>query len=275
MDVGVVPTEDATPVGTAADGSKTSAGAGRSPAKPVVGGNSARKTAVVNAVERTREVCDNERKPIVRMLLREIAANGGESALRQFTRHSIELATKYPDLFLEFVREGVNEPGAQSVAERAGVSVRTVFRCFEDMEALYQELSAAVRAEFLPRAVLDLNTADRMERLKRLVANRVAMFGEMEPYRLAAENYRDRYETFEDDYHFLIAKERERRRNQPQTPQSLVATVCGADAETVTIEHAVFFLLAKALRRCRLWSHALRTLQAPQETQLSSHLTQQ
>jgi AcrR family transcriptional regulator len=132
------------------------------------------------------------------------APTDGRHARRNASREKITRA------FLEFVREGVNEPGAQSVAERAGVSVRTVFRCFEDMEALYQELSAAVRAEFLPRAVLDLNTADRMERLKRLVANRVAMFGEMEPYRLAAEDYRGRYETFEDDYHFLLAKERER-----------------------------------------------------------------
>lgn len=131
-------------------------------------------------------------------------AGDGRHARRSASRDRITRA------FLEFVREGVTEPAAQAVAERAGVSVRTVFRCFQDMESLYQALADAVRAEFLPRAVLDLNTSDRLERLERLLANRASMFSEMEPYRLAAESYRDRYPSFDDDSRFLIAKECER-----------------------------------------------------------------
>ena len=54
-----------------------------------------------------------ERKPIVHMLLRKIAkrscvlAARGEQmlALGQFMRHRVELARKYPDLFLEFLSE--------------------------------------------------------------------------------------------------------------------------------------------------------------------------
>ena len=47
----------------------------------------------------------NERKHIVRMLLSHIARSARDQppALRQFMRHRAELASKYPDLFLEFI----------------------------------------------------------------------------------------------------------------------------------------------------------------------------
>jgi AcrR family transcriptional regulator len=128
----------------------------------------------------------------------------GRHARRSANRDKIIAA------FLALVREGAVDPGAHAVAKRAGVSPRTVFRCFEDMEALYRELTAAVRAEFLPRAVLDLNTPDRIERLDRLLANRADMFGDMEPFRLASETYRHRYASLQDDHRFLVRMEGER-----------------------------------------------------------------
>jgi AcrR family transcriptional regulator len=112
--------------------------------------------------------------------------------------------------FLALVREGALEPGAHAVAGKAGVSPRTVFRCFEDLESLYRELTAAVHAEFLPRARLDLNTSDRAERLERLLKNRAAMFCDMEPFRLATERHRHRFASLAEDSAFLVAMERER-----------------------------------------------------------------
>jgi len=112
--------------------------------------------------------------------------------------------------FLELVRSGVSEPGAHTIAHKAGVSPRTVFRCFEDLESLYCELTAKVRAEFLPRATLDLDTSDRAERLERLLKNRVAIFGDLEPFRFAAEPYRHRYAAVADETALLVKTERER-----------------------------------------------------------------
>ena len=112
--------------------------------------------------------------------------------------------------FLELIRAGIVSPSAQAVAERAKVSSRTVFRCFQDMESLNREVVIALRDEFLPRARLDLSTTDRRERLIRLVRNRASMFEDMTPFRLAAEAYRHRSGVLAGDHAFLVAMERER-----------------------------------------------------------------
>lgn len=114
------------------------------------------------------------------------------------------------EAFLDLVRAGVSEPGAHTIAHKAGVSPRTVFRCFEDMEALYCELTARVRDEFLPRATLDLNTSDRAERLERLLKNRTAIFADLEPFRFASERYRHRYAAVAEETALLVKTERDR-----------------------------------------------------------------
>src|SRR5215470_9153290 len=43
---------------------------------------------------------------------------------------------------LDLAREGELTPSAETVAERAGVGRRTVFRLFSDMESLYREMHA-------------------------------------------------------------------------------------------------------------------------------------
>lgn len=54
------------------------------------------------------------------------------------------------DALFELVGEGVLQPTAQQVAERAGVGIRSVFRHFDDMEGLYAAMDARLRAEALP-----------------------------------------------------------------------------------------------------------------------------
>ncbi|MGX6648705.1 TetR/AcrR family transcriptional regulator [Maricaulaceae bacterium MS644] len=134
----------------------------------------------------------------------EAEITDGRRARRSASRDKIVTA------FLALVREGALDPGARAVAEKAGVSPRTVFRCFEDLEALYRELTSIVHAEFLPRAKLDLNTSDRAERLDRLLKNRAAMFSDMEPFRLATERLRHRFASLEEDSAFLVTMERKR-----------------------------------------------------------------
>jgi AcrR family transcriptional regulator len=43
------------------------------------------------------------------------------------------------DAFLDLLEEGVVRPTAQQVAERSGVSLRSIFRIFDDVETLYTE----------------------------------------------------------------------------------------------------------------------------------------
>ena len=114
------------------------------------------------------------------------------------------------EAFLHLIRAGSLSPSSQEVAEQANVSPRTVFRCFQDMETLYREISIAVQNEFLPRATLDLDTTDRRERLQRLLVNRANMFEDMKPFRLAAEVLRHLSPALNEDHAFLVMMEKER-----------------------------------------------------------------
>ncbi len=46
------------------------------------------------------------------------------------------------DAFLDLLTEGVLRPTAQQVAERSGVSLRSIFRIFDDVETLHTEAAA-------------------------------------------------------------------------------------------------------------------------------------
>ncbi|TGY87270.1 TetR/AcrR family transcriptional regulator [Marinicauda algicola] len=130
----------------------------------------------------------------------------GRAARRSASRAKIATA------FRELVREGDPSPSAKSVADRAGVGLRTVFRCFEDLESLYREVSIALRAEFLPRARIDYSSMNRAERLHQMLTNRTTIFGDMEPFQLAAAAHRHRYESLKEDHRVLLSLERDRLR---------------------------------------------------------------
>jgi AcrR family transcriptional regulator len=83
----------------------------------------------------------------------------------------------------ELVGEGHPEPTAQQVAERAGVGIRTVFRLFSDMEALYATMNARLLAEVRPMLRGGPpEGADLGERATSLVADRAALFERVAPY---------------------------------------------------------------------------------------------
>ncbi|MHB1090468.1 MAG: TetR/AcrR family transcriptional regulator, partial [Ilumatobacteraceae bacterium] len=56
------------------------------------------------------------------------------------TMRSQRTRTAISDAMLQLLEEGHDEPRAQQVAQRADVSVRTLFHHFEDMEGLYIEI---------------------------------------------------------------------------------------------------------------------------------------
>src|SRR5579872_3191663 len=51
---------------------------------------------------------------------------------------------------LELVGAGAVTPSADAVAARAGVGLRTVFRHFDNMESLYQQINDVMSAEIRP-----------------------------------------------------------------------------------------------------------------------------
>ncbi len=66
---------------------------------------------------------------------------------------------------LDLVQAGSVAPGAEEVALRAGVGLRTVFRQFRDMEGLYREILESTRGDFVECFTTPLSPGTWGERL--------------------------------------------------------------------------------------------------------------
>jgi AcrR family transcriptional regulator len=105
----------------------------------------------------------------------DLAADG-RTARRQRNRELVL------DAALELFGEGMLEPGAAEVAERSGVSLRSVYRYFEDTDALVRAAVARSIEKVRPLFELDrLGEGPLQERVERMVAGRVRLHGEVAP----------------------------------------------------------------------------------------------
>ncbi|HEY4375946.1 MAG TPA: hypothetical protein VGM93_02265, partial [Acidimicrobiales bacterium] len=87
------------------------------------------------------------------------------------------------DAMLELLDEGMIDPGAQPIAERAGVSVRSVFRYFEDLDAL---AAAAVERQIERVGHLyepPARDGSQVERVEAIVAQRRRLYEAIAPVR--------------------------------------------------------------------------------------------
>jgi AcrR family transcriptional regulator len=106
---------------------------------------------------------------------------------------------------LEIIQGGEVSPGAEQVAERAEVGLRTVFRHFSDMDSLYSEMSEVIEAEM--RAVVDqpFKAADARGRVIELIERRGAVFEKIGPFKRASEALRHRSRFLDGDSDRLAA----------------------------------------------------------------------
>ena len=89
------------------------------------------------------------------------------------------------EAFLELIEEGDLRPGAQRIAERAGVSLRSVFHHFEDLETLYATAAERQLRRFsMPGSLSSEGSLD--ERIDAFVAARCRMLELVTPVRRAA-----------------------------------------------------------------------------------------
>lgn len=93
---------------------------------------------------------------------------------------------KIVDAMLELVRERNALPGPEDVADRAGVGRRTVFRHFEDMDSLYEEVGGKVRRLVLPMAAEPFRSVHWRDRLHEMIDRRARIFEAIMPYRLVS-----------------------------------------------------------------------------------------
>jgi len=87
---------------------------------------------------------------------------------------------------LDCLEEGLLRPSAKEVAERAGVSTRAVFRHFDNMEALFEEV-AGIQIERVIGQLPALSTAGTLDqRVKTLVEHTARRNELVAPVRRAA-----------------------------------------------------------------------------------------
>ena len=65
-------------------------------------------------------------------------------------RRSAQSREAIVSAMFDLIGEGDQRPSAQRVADRAGVGIRTVFRHFDEMDRLYAEMNARLRAMIRP-----------------------------------------------------------------------------------------------------------------------------
>jgi AcrR family transcriptional regulator len=101
---------------------------------------------------------------------------------------------------LQLIEAGDLSPSAARVAEVAGVGLRSVFRHFDDMDSLYQEVSERVSAQVMPLLREEVTGATWKERLLRIVERRTSIFERIHPFRLSASFKRFRSAFLTEEY---------------------------------------------------------------------------
>lgn len=91
---------------------------------------------------------------------------------------------------LELIGTGDIVPSAESVAVRAGVGLRTVFRHFDNMESLYQEIGAVIAAQILPVAQKPFEAHDWRGQILEMIGRRAQIFERIMPFKIAADVHR-------------------------------------------------------------------------------------
>jgi len=112
------------------------------------------------------------------------------------------------EAFYELVGEGVLQPTAQQVAERAGVGIRTVFRHFNEMDSLFAEVDARLREQVAPYLVRCAPEGTVVERAAELVAHRAEAFERFAPYMRATRIHRSRSPFLRRGYAAFVRRQR-------------------------------------------------------------------
>ncbi len=99
--------------------------------------------------------------------------------------------------------QGVLVPTAQQVADESGMGIRTVFRQFSDMEALFVQGDAILQQRFLERPVFKPE-GNLDERIQQLVNNRFSVLEDYAPYIRSTLVQIWRYETLRNNYRLLV-----------------------------------------------------------------------
>ena len=111
-------------------------------------------------------------------------SNDGRIARGERTRLSIA------DALYELLADGAENPSGRDIAERANVSLRSVFQHFDDIEAVYSELITRQHERVAPFLEPINKDIPLNERVEIFIENRDSMFALAAPLRRSMGTYR-------------------------------------------------------------------------------------
>jgi AcrR family transcriptional regulator len=115
--------------------------------------------------------------------------------------------SKIVEAMLHLVGNGDVAPSAARVADIAGVGLRTVFRHFDDMDALYREMSAVIEERVLPIIAQPLMGSNWKAKMSEIADRRAIVFETILPYRISANLKRFQSSYLMQDYQRLLKAE--------------------------------------------------------------------
>lgn len=166
---------------------------------------------------------------------KEVASADGRRERSRSSRAKIVSA------LLELVGKGDVSPSAARVAEVAGVGLRSVFRHFQDMDALYREMGELIEARVLPIVLKTLDGEDWREKMNNLAERRAEVFEAILPYRISANLRRFESAYLMQDYRRMLRLESELV--EAHLPPHVKADRDGANALNVILSFQTWRLL--------------------------------
>lgn len=88
------------------------------------------------------------------------------------------------EALFDLISEGNMSPSAASVATRANVGLRTVFRHFEDMDSIYDEMTGELMAAIMPKIVAPFTAKTWRGRLSEMLDRRADLYEIVFPMRV-------------------------------------------------------------------------------------------
>lgn len=151
-----------------------------------------------------------DRAQVKSKVKRSLRDRAGESAAEEDGRRqrSNRSREQIVHAMIELIRAGEMTPAAARVAEKAKVGLRTVFRHFEEMDTLNQEISAIVAAEILPLVEKPFEGPTWRAQLEELLERRAHIYERVMPLKIAGSLQRFRSKFLMEDYNRFLRMER-------------------------------------------------------------------
>lgn len=131
-------------------------------------------------------------------------ASDGRRARSQASRSKIVQA------LMDLIEAGDTNPSTANIATRAGVGLRSIFRHFEDKDAIYREVDAILVKAYQPIIDAPYNSDDWQERLMEMIKRRCEVSEAIAPYRISTTAARQRSKFLKENFQQLYDTEKAR-----------------------------------------------------------------